>query len=96
MCLRVEIFKMSTVYNLNHFSTLFFGQVMKELKNNFIIEIVFPALYIQNTGQFYSHECTSSTGYKVLKISCFCVEIIIWFIWPWFIAIESINWKWNL
>lgn len=49
---------------------------MKELKNNFIIEIVFPALYIQNTGQLYSHECTSSTGYKVLKISCFCVEII--------------------
>ena len=47
MCLRVEIFKMSTVYNLNHFSTLFFCQVMKELKNNFIIEIVFPALYIQ-------------------------------------------------
>ena len=41
---------------------------MKELNNNFIIEIVFPALYIQNTGQLYSHECsTSSTGYKVLK-----------------------------
>lgn len=40
---------------------------MKELKNNFIIEIVFPALYIQNTRQLYSHECASSTGYKVLK-----------------------------
>lgn len=53
---------------------------MKELKNNFIIEIVFPALYIQNTGQLYSHECTSCTGYKVLKMSCFCVEIITWFI----------------
>ena len=35
---------------------------MKELNNNFIIEIVFPALYIQNTGQLYSHECASSTG----------------------------------
>lgn len=40
---------------------------MKELKNNFIIEIVFPALYIQNTRQLYSHECASSTGYKGLK-----------------------------
>lgn len=40
---------------------------MKELKNNFIIEIVFPALYIQNTRQLYSHECASSTAYKVLK-----------------------------
>lgn len=40
---------------------------MKELNNNFIIEIVFPALYIQNTAQLYSHECASSTGYKVLK-----------------------------
>ena len=83
MCLRVEIFKMSTVYNLNHFSTLFFCQVMKELNNNFIIEIVFPALYIQNTGQLYSHECTSSTGYKVLKkvfVFVFIIEIITWFI----------------
>lgn len=54
---------------------------MKELKNNLIIiEIVFPALYIQNTGQLYSHECTSSTGYKVRKIYCFCVEVITWFI----------------
>ena len=40
---------------------------MKQLNNNFIIEIVFPALYMQNTGQLYSHECASSTGYKALK-----------------------------
>ena len=40
---------------------------MKELNNSFIIEIVLPALYMQNTGQLYSHECASSTGYKVLK-----------------------------
>lgn len=55
---------------------------MKELKNNFIIEIVFPALYIQNTGQLCSHECASSTGYKVLKkfFFVFIIEIITWFI----------------
>ena len=53
---------------------------MKELNNNFIIEIVFPSLYIQNTGQLYRCGCARSTGYKVLKISCFCVEIITWFI----------------
>lgn len=40
---------------------------MKELNNNFIIEIVFPALYIQNTGQLYRRGCARSTGYKVLK-----------------------------
>ena len=56
---------------------------MKELKNNFIIEIVFPALYIQNTRQLYSHECASSTGYKVLKkvfVFVFIIEIIPWVI----------------
>lgn len=40
---------------------------MKESKNNFIIEVVFPVLYVQNTEPLYSHECASSTGYKLLK-----------------------------
>ena len=56
---------------------------MKELKNNVIIEAVFPVFYVQNTEQLYSHERASSTGYKVAKkvfVFVFIIEIITWFI----------------
>ena len=64
---------------------------MTELKNNFIIEIVFPALYIQNTRQLYSHECASSTDNKVLKKFLFLCLLLKLFLGSFDLGLQLSN-----